>query len=381
MTKTIKTMESDKTTKTLLCVLGFSPAILTETLYALVHQEQPFIPDKIEVITTKPGAKQSKLALFKDNGGRFHNFCQEYNIEGINFSEDDIFCIKDANGNLLDDIRDEEDNSAVANLITKRVQYHTQQNSILHVSLAGGRKTMGYYAGYALSIFGRRSDRLSHVLVQEEFEGLRDFFYPTKSSCIISSRKDDVLLNCKDAKVELANIPFIRLRKMLNDEFTKIEKTFSELVDFVDNEVSGVPSVTLIRESKTLQVNNQDIKLKLIDFAFYDWIATRTKADSSWSINVPLNNDLNTEEHQSLVNFLSKGGYEMSIQNRTLEKLEKGISKQFFDDRRNSLTKNLKEHLGEKTKVYDLFFDADKKNRKRAGVLSLKINPSELFWK
>jgi CRISPR-associated protein (TIGR02584 family) len=34
----------------------------------------------------------------------------------------------------------------------------------LHVSIAGERKTMGFYVGYALSLFGRTQGRLSHVL-------------------------------------------------------------------------------------------------------------------------------------------------------------------------------------------------------------------------
>ena len=57
----------------------------------------------------------------------------------------------------------------------------------LMVSIAGGRKTMGYYAGYALTLFGRHQDQLSHVLVSEEFEGNRDFFFPTRQTEIVYS--------------------------------------------------------------------------------------------------------------------------------------------------------------------------------------------------
>ena len=48
----------------------------------------------------------------------------------------------------------------------------------LHVSIAGGRKTMGFYVGYALSLFARDQDRLSHVLVPPSLESRQDFFYP-----------------------------------------------------------------------------------------------------------------------------------------------------------------------------------------------------------
>lgn len=41
---------------------------------------------------------------------------------------------------------------------------------------------MGYYLGYALSLYGRAQDRLSHVLVTERYESLRDFFIPHRTA-------------------------------------------------------------------------------------------------------------------------------------------------------------------------------------------------------
>ena len=35
--------------------MGTSPAVLTETVWALAHQAQPVVPDEIVVITTKSG--------------------------------------------------------------------------------------------------------------------------------------------------------------------------------------------------------------------------------------------------------------------------------------------------------------------------------------
>lgn len=45
---------------------------------------------------------------------------------------------------------------------------------------------MGFFVGYALSLFGRAQDRLSHVLVSDPFESLTDFYYPHgKHRCCI----------------------------------------------------------------------------------------------------------------------------------------------------------------------------------------------------
>jgi CRISPR-associated protein (TIGR02584 family) len=48
------------------------------------------------------------------------------------------------------------------------------------MSIAGGRKTMGFYAGYALSLYGRAQDRMSHVLVEESSKLLETFLSNTR---------------------------------------------------------------------------------------------------------------------------------------------------------------------------------------------------------
>ncbi|WP_157991654.1 hypothetical protein [Caldimonas tepidiphila] len=35
--------------RVLVCVCGMSPAVITETLYVLMHQDPPFVPDEVHV--------------------------------------------------------------------------------------------------------------------------------------------------------------------------------------------------------------------------------------------------------------------------------------------------------------------------------------------
>ena len=78
------------------------------------------------------------------------------------------------------------DNDATADAITERLRAFTADpETALHVSIAGGRKTMGYYLGYALSLFGRPQDRLSHVLVSPPFESHPQFYYPSPGERVI----------------------------------------------------------------------------------------------------------------------------------------------------------------------------------------------------
>ena len=47
----------------LIAGMGTSPAVLTETVWALAHQEQPVVPDEIVVITMKSGKEALRKAV------------------------------------------------------------------------------------------------------------------------------------------------------------------------------------------------------------------------------------------------------------------------------------------------------------------------------
>ncbi len=154
----------------LVAVCGLSPQILTETLYALAVVGQPsFVPTEIHLLTTREGAHRARLTLLHPDGGKFHQLCRDYGLPRIAFDTGHIHLIADPGGDALDDIRSPRENEYLADHITQAIRQHTlDTQAALHVSMAGGRKTMGYYAGYALSLFGRQQDRLSHVLVTPE---------------------------------------------------------------------------------------------------------------------------------------------------------------------------------------------------------------------
>ena len=152
----------------LLTLAGHSPAIITETLYALT-QQQAYVPTEIHVITTSSGQEKLISTLLGDNGV-LARFCNEYGVTIPKFTEAFIHVITDANGAVLHDLQTEADNEAAADFITTKVREFTRdENTSLHVSIAGGRKTMTYYLGYAMSVFGRVQDRMSHVLVEDDY--------------------------------------------------------------------------------------------------------------------------------------------------------------------------------------------------------------------
>ncbi|WP_374326913.1 CRISPR-associated ring nuclease Csm6 [Azonexus sp.] len=262
----------------LIAVSGLSPQILTETLYALaVKAEQKWIPDEIHLITTSRGKEHAALNLLSGRGG-FHQLCRDYKLPAIAFdAERHIHLIEDAAGRPLEDIRTPEDNEAAADTITKWIRELTQdENSEVHVSIAGGRKTMGYYAGYALSLFGRDQDRLSHVLASAPYESHREFFYPTPYEHVIhTDGPDKRTVDCRQAEVWLADIPFVRLRDGVQAPLLSGDASFSATVKAV---LRPLPTkLTFVPAKRTVIFGDKAVKLTDAPYGLYAWMARRCK--------------------------------------------------------------------------------------------------------
>lgn len=258
----------------LLSVTGLSPQVVTETVYALARRTPPYLPTEVHLLTTREGAQRARLALLSDDPGWFHRLRADYGLPPIAFDANHIHVLADARGVALDDIRSEEDNLAIADAITEHVRCLTADPACsLHVSIAGGRKTMGFYLGYALSLFGRPQDRLSHVLVSEPFESSWDFFYPTPASRVIQV-KDNKLADAQDAIVTLAEIPFVRLRGELPRALLEGRAGFGATVDAA-NAALAPPRLTLDPRSGRVRMAGKVFRLAPAEFAFLAVLARR----------------------------------------------------------------------------------------------------------
>ena len=217
----------------LICVTGLSPQIVTETLYALsVAQEPRWVPDEIRLITTQRGADNARLMLLSENPGWFHRLRQDWGLPPIAFDAAHIEVLRDAQGQALDDIRDDQDNQCAADGIADLVRRLSEDpHTEIHASIAGGRKTMGFFMGYAMSLWGRPQDKLSHVLISSPFESRSEFYYPTPTPHVIPARAPGQdPLDASAAKVWLGDIPFVRLRGLLPTSITQQNSGFAQAV-------------------------------------------------------------------------------------------------------------------------------------------------------
>ena len=261
-------MKETKFKEVLVFVAGTTPQIITETIYALIHQSSPVYPDEIYVITTTHGKKLIKENLI--DSGRFKEFCKEFKLSEDILNEDSIAVVKGHNGNMLDDIKEAPDNKSLGDFITNFIKNKTSDNKTrLHCSLAGGRKTMSFYMGSSLQFFGRPWDKLYHVLVTPEFESNPDFYYKPKKNRVL--KKDGKELQTKDAEIFLAELPFIRLKEKISIN----DKGFKDLVEEGQKEIDTSltqPFIFINLKERVVTIGEKDIEFKPFHLVFYAYL-------------------------------------------------------------------------------------------------------------
>jgi CRISPR-associated protein (TIGR02584 family) len=163
------------------------------------------LPQRITVITTRAG-QETVQRLLPDQ------LAELAQVLGAPLPTPDVYLLRRPDGQPLEDIVTEEDNRAAADGILAAVAEATLDPAWnVHLSIAGGRKTMGCLATIALSLCGREGDELSHVLVHPALQGREDFFFPP-------APPREILLpgggsiSTEAHGLTLASIPFVRLR-------------------------------------------------------------------------------------------------------------------------------------------------------------------------
>ena len=271
-------LKSDETPITLLAVTGVSPAILTETLWALAHNEG-IVPSRIIAITTTVGRNKLGSLWLPDPelGGATPWDALRSNIQAkglaleakLRFGQtpDDIRVITrqdPINGRSveLDDIRSVADNNAAADYILDQVRSIVfNPDTHLIASIAGGRKTMGTLLYAAVSLLARESDRITHVLVAPPFESLPGFWFPGQPSG--TPQKKSRLSKTPLPDIELADLPFVPLRRKVVENLGREPGSFHTLSALCrdDSLLLAPPSLSLSETTPGCRVNDLSVAL------------------------------------------------------------------------------------------------------------------------
>jgi len=259
---------------TLVLVSGMSPSIITETVWKLGYESPAVVPDEVVVITTADGSEKINSTLLKPKKGWKRSVWESLrndifskaklptNSKKLQLSIR-IIEIPDIETGIrkpAKDIRTKNDNDQAANFIIHTLSPLTEsEDNHVIASIAGGRKTMGALLYAAMSLVGKETDRVTHVLVNEPYETCRDFFYPTQPLQIL-----EIMKPAAEAVIELADISFVPLRNKFK-ELDEPRRTFSGLVQLYSRKEKGAlnkaPSVELDIETFILKVNGRPIQL------------------------------------------------------------------------------------------------------------------------
>ncbi|MDH7501793.1 MAG: CRISPR-associated ring nuclease Csm6 [Verrucomicrobiota bacterium] len=304
-TNTTAEVSPDQPETILLAVTGMSPAVLTETVWALANEPEPIIPARIIVVTTATGRTEIIKWLFEPllrfsgqtpwEALRTALAADGHSLSGklrFGATPDDIRVITaadDATGRTreLDDLRTPADNEAASDFLLEQVRGVVENpDTRLVASIAGGRKTMGALLYACMTLVGRETDRLTHVLVNDPFDTLREFFFPKQPGGPISkpdTQNPGRLLKYDpaDARVDLADVPFVPLRNLFVRELGRKAGTFSRLVDTCRADVRrrAAESIRLTIDSvrAELDVNSTTIKLSPTEMLVMLFLARRAK--------------------------------------------------------------------------------------------------------
>lgn len=265
----------------LFAVTGMSPAVLTESAWALARSHPPVIPERVVVATTIAGRQALEQELLTPVSAGGQDLWQRLRIsilgESASTREQLILepprVIEAPNPrtgrmNGLEDLRTADENMATADFLLAELRRWTEcPDTRLIVSIAGGRKTMGALLYACVSLIGRETDRITHVLAREPFDNPRltpRFYFPDQP-CQDLTLPGGVTARASGARVELADIPFVPLRNLFQRDLVRKPSTFAELVARCRMEVRqierGQVRISLRYDRRVVEVSGRQLRL------------------------------------------------------------------------------------------------------------------------
>ncbi len=268
----------------LLAMVGMSPAVLTETVWALATGPDQVVPDEVVVLTTTAG--KDRLCEKILSGGEASVWNQmltalrkkKVRTEGklrFGCSQECIRLFSDLSGTRdLNDIATKEDNEVAADAILRTIRSYSENPSVrIYASIAGGRKTMSALMLACMSLLGRDCDHVLHVLVNSPFDGpalTPEFFYPDAQT---RTDKEGRKYPARRARIDLIDLPFVKMRGWYEKEFRKLPPSYGQLVHGIQRNAPSAsverPQIRFDFERGCVCVEEEPLKLSPSEFMVF----------------------------------------------------------------------------------------------------------------
>lgn len=261
-------------TQVLIVVLGTSPAILTETVWALAVNEG-IVPDKIEIWTTETGKNTFEEQVLSSNVWELlkADLNEWWNIDIGKLKPGSWKIFANTEEQYLEDLLTTDDNLAAADKMLEELRkYSSNPSTQILLSIAGGRKTMGALALQCMSLVGREEDKVYHVLVKPPFDTRLTplFFFPEKKGeeeWQTRETRDKKTVTDDMAQVNLFSVPYIRVRPLYEEKLKEEPVSFSKLCERIQEKINKKPTLRISEEQGKVWLDNTEIKkLSPVDF-------------------------------------------------------------------------------------------------------------------
>lgn len=249
----------------LLCTLGASTLVVIETLIGLLRgwlapEKWPAqtVPDEIHIVVTR-GVDQREQEKFRTQWEqllRLLNECisawsldatPDVYFRGIRCGRpgasrlmvgNHVYCDWADYAEVLPDIRDNDDNLSAADFIAGLVEELTKDSeSVLHASIAGGRKTMSAHLQTAMMLFMRRGDSISHVVLTQDDLFEEDL---TQNKYFVDEQADRLFVLSESQVLPVSRMfEQQRIRKLMKERSNEGQRPLKVLLDSIDREEAG----------------------------------------------------------------------------------------------------------------------------------------------
>lgn len=232
-----------KERKTLICLIGKSPQILTEALYWLEYKQKNRY-DKIIVITTNECLDDATISIPK----AIKEFEIYYNVkitENLNFYSE------------IDELYEDNGESSLTKLIFRIVNNEKLIGNIIHAVISGGRKNMSVDLALAMTVFSNDKDKMYHVVASPKFTETKKFF---------------PLSPADEKELNIFEKPYIRINVSNIKNASSIEQIMNYAQEQLNNRIE-LPPLEIYINNREIKINNSIIQMQPQPFAVYLFFA------------------------------------------------------------------------------------------------------------
>lgn len=268
----------------LIALVGMSPAVVTETIWALAHDpETPCMPDELVLITTLAGKQEIERHLAPPKASspsklrQMAKALRDKQLEPL-FApvgpamRMQVICPKADDAVVHTDAHDADELDHMGDLIFRTVKSFTdQQDTRVILSISGGRKSMGHLGGSAMTLLARAQDMMCHVLVTPAWlERCDGYYFPDDGKSFTNTQPESGESHSVQGEctaVTLSCVPFVRLNhypSVLNLMGRLDDLGFAGIIDSINsaNTPGGGKVLVVDWAANTVKIDGLDLKVK-----------------------------------------------------------------------------------------------------------------------